>query len=109
MEKYCYWEYLDGTKGPGGLEVHFQVPATRRYDKLVGALPPQILALDPVLQAYCARTAVLKAALSGGAFVKSEHEWKWLNETLATYLRAKGHVPSERDGVMDMFRLGEWP
>lgn len=109
MEKYCFWEYLDGTVGAGGHEVRFRIPATRRFSKLVGTMPPRILALNPILQAYCAGTAELAPALTGVTFISTEEQWKWLNATLAAYLYDRGHVPSKRQGGVDAFPLGEQP
>lgn len=108
MEKYCYWEYLDGTVGAGGFEVRFRVPATRRFSKLVGEQPPRIVDINQVLQAYCDATPELAPILTGTIYIETEQEWKWLNSVLAQHLYSSRLIPAGRStGAVDMFPLGE--
>lgn len=109
MEKYCYWEYLDGTVGAGGFEVHFRVPATRRFSKLVGEQPPRIVDINQVLQAYCNDTPELAPILTGTIYIETEQEWKWLNSVLAQHLYSSRLIPAGRSaGAVNMFPLGEY-
>lgn len=109
MEKYCFWEYLDGTIGAAGQEARFMVPATRRFGQLTrhsASNSPRIIAMNPILRAFCAATPELKVLLSGDAFIDTEEQWKWLNSVLAQYLGDRALIPSCRDGSLEVFVLG---
>ena len=109
MEKYCFWEYLEGTIGPTGQEARFMVPATRRFEQLVqhsASSTLRIISVNPVLRAFCAAAQELFVILSGDAVIDTEEQWKWLNSVLAQHLADRALVPSHRDGRTEMFPLG---
>ena len=110
MEKYCFWEYFDGTVNKNGQEARFMVPATRRFQQLARHGPsgtsPRIASVNPMLRAFCAASPKLQVVLTGDAYIDTEEQWKWLNFVLAQYLSDRGSIPSCRNGTTEMFRLG---
>lgn len=112
MEKYCFWEYVDGTLDAGDHEVRFRMPANKRFETIARSQLPRILQINPVLQAYCLTSpdlAPYMEILAGSACIETREHWKWLNSVFAQYLYRHRFIPARRDdGDVDMFPLGQW-